>query len=224
MKHLCLLATAAVVYDDSGSAAEWLTVSQGLSDETDFSALSDPGFAQALKELEIISDAENITRQEMEEIAAMTGRLDVVNSNPTSLHGIEYFESPTGADCALNELLSLDVSKNTKPYQLYCEDNPGNGSTFRVTVWMISTGTIFPPASPKKVGNTAARPSPRLRESRATPVWERGGIRSRVPSLFFAPTSGFQSAFPRKSLSLQPENGTEGRIPNDHERLCCHRL
>ena len=52
MKHLCLLATAAVVYDDSGSAAEWLTVSQGLSDETDFSALSDPGFAQALKELE----------------------------------------------------------------------------------------------------------------------------------------------------------------------------
>lgn len=184
MKHLCLLATAAVVYDDSGSAAEWLTVSQGLSDETDFSALSDPGFAQALKELEIISDAENITRQEMEEIAAMTGRLDVVNSNPTSLHGIEYFESPTGADCALNELLSLDVSKNTKPYQLYCEDNPGNGSTFRVTVWMISTGTIFPPASPKKVGNTAARPSPRLRESRATPVWERGGIRSRVPSLF----------------------------------------
>lgn len=177
MKHLCLLATAAVVYDDSGSAAEWLTVSQGLSDETDFSALSDPGFAQALKELEIISDAENITRQEMEEIAAMTGRLDVVNSNPTSLHGIEYFESPTGADCALNELLSLDVSKNTKPYQLYCEDNPGNGSTFRVTVWDDFNRNNIPSGFTKEGWESAARPSPRLRESRATPVWEPGSRR-----------------------------------------------
>lgn len=210
MKHLCLLATAAVVYDDSGSAAEWLTVSQGLSDETDFSALSDPGFAQALKELEIISDAENITRQEMEEIAAMTGRLDVVNSNPTSLHGIEYFESPTGADCALNELLSLDVSKNTKPYQLYCEDNPGNGSTFRVTVWDDSNRNNIPSGFTKEgweYGGQTIAPSTRKQSNpglgtRFPANRERGGIRSRFPSLFFAPTSGFQSAFPRKSLSL----------------------
>ena len=210
MKHLCLLATAAVVYDDSGSAAEWLTVSQGLSDETDFSALSDPGFAQALKELEIISDAENITRQEMEEIAAMTGRLDVVNSNPTSLHGIEYFESPTGADCALNELLSLDVSKNTKPYQLYCEDNPGNGSTFRVTVWDDFNRNNIPSGFTKegwKYGGQTIAPSTRKQSNpglgtRFPANRESGGIRSRFPSLFFAPTSGFQSAFPRKSLSL----------------------
>ena len=224
MKHLCLLATAAVVYDDSGSAAEWLTVSQGLSDETDFSALSDPGFAQALKELEIISDAENITRQEMEEIAAMTGRLDVVNSNPTSLHGIEYFESPTRADCALNELLSLDVSKNTKPYQLYCEDNPGNGSTFRVTVWDDFNRNNIPSGFTKEgweYGGQTIAPSTRKQSNPGL-----GTRRNPIPGsvAFVAPTFGSRSACPRKSLSLQPENGTEGRIPNDHERLCCHRL
>lgn len=218
MKHLCLLATAAVVYDDSGSAAEWLTVSQGLSDETDFSALSDPGFAQALKELEIISDAENITRQEMEEIAAMTGRLDVVNSNPTSLHGIEYFESPTGANCALNELLSLDVSKNTKPYQLYCEDNPGNGSTFRVTVWDDFNRNNIPSGFTKEgweYGGQTIAPSTRKQSNPGL-----GTRRNPIPVsvAFFCADFRFSIRFSAEIPIFASENSAR------HEGFCSHRL
>ena len=122
MKHLCLLATAAVVYDDSGSAAEWLTVSQGLSDETNFSALFAPEFAQKLQGLEIIADAGNITLDDMEKIAAIT-ELNVSGSSLTSLQGIEYFESLTTLLCASNSLETLDVSNNTELEDLQCYEN-----------------------------------------------------------------------------------------------------
>lgn len=139
-----------------------LTVTQtGLSDDMDFSALFDETFAQKLQERDIVADAEKITMQEMQSMAAMA-ELDISGtySNPgslTSLRGIAYFESLTELNCNLNQLPMLDVSQNTaltelscyynqltlldisanaKLETLYCEDNPGDGeSKFPVTAW-----------------------------------------------------------------------------------------
>ena len=126
-----------------------------------FTSRFDPDFAQELQEQGIITDAVNITREDMETIAAIT-ELDVsgVEDNPgplTSLRGTEYFKSLTTLYCHSNELTtldvsgctalarlccqynsltSLDISKNTKLTELYCCTNPGDGeSKFPVTVW-----------------------------------------------------------------------------------------
>ena len=54
-----------------------LTVSQaGVSDDTNFTARFDPDFAKELQKQSIIADAENISQEDMEKIAAMTS-LDV---------------------------------------------------------------------------------------------------------------------------------------------------
>ena len=111
-----------------GEQSVRLTVTQtAASGDTDFSALFDPTFAQKLQELGHISNAENITLEEMKSMAVMT-ILDVsgISSNPgalTSLQGIEYFESLTTLLCFNNQLTSLDVSKNTALTGLYCSDN-----------------------------------------------------------------------------------------------------
>ncbi len=118
-----------------------LTVTQtGLSDDMDFTALFDETFAQKLQERDIVAEAEKITMQEMQSMAAMA-ELDISGtySNPgslTSLRGIAYFESLTSLNCNLNQLPMLDVSQNTALTELECEDNPGDGeSTFPLTVW-----------------------------------------------------------------------------------------
>ena len=106
-----------------GKQSVRLTVTQtGASDETNFSALFAPEFAQKLQGLEIISDAEKITLQEMAEIAAIT-ELDVSSSSLTSLQGIEYFESLTRLICYVNSLTSLDVSNNSALTELWCYSN-----------------------------------------------------------------------------------------------------
>lgn len=107
-----------------GSQTVRLTVTQtGISDEVDFTELFDPDFAKKLQELGHISDAENITPADMENIAAITS-LHVTGTDDasglTSLQGIEYFESLTYLNCSNNQLTSLDVSANTALTYLDC--------------------------------------------------------------------------------------------------------
>ena len=113
-----------------GEQSVRLTVTQAAaSGDTDFTALFDPDFAKKLQELGHISDAENITPADMENIAAIT-ELDVSESYDsetpgplTSLRGIEYFASLTKLECYYNQLTSLDVSANTALTLLFCYDN-----------------------------------------------------------------------------------------------------
>ena len=107
-----------------GKQSVRLTVTQtGAFDETNFSALFAPGFAQVLQEKGHISDAGNITLNDLEKIAAIT-ELDVSRSSSlTSLQGIEYFESLTELQCSFNELASLDLSNNTALTELQCYEN-----------------------------------------------------------------------------------------------------
>ena len=123
-------ASARTAYADiaCGKQSVRLTVTQAAaSDATDFTAQFDPDFAKELQKQDIIADAEHITPEDMEKIAAIT-RLDVGGSydNPgtlTSLRGIEYFEALEVLFCLYNQLTSLDVSRNTALTYLDCDDN-----------------------------------------------------------------------------------------------------
>ena len=123
-------ASARTAYADlaCGEQSVRLTVTQtAASDATDFTAQFDKAFAQELQKQGIIANADNITPEDMEKIAAIT-RLDIAGSydNPgtlTSLQGIEYFESLTGLDCSYNQLTELDVSRNTELTALRCGYN-----------------------------------------------------------------------------------------------------
>lgn len=105
-----------------------LTVTQtAASGDTDFTAQFDEAFAKELQKQGIIANADNITPEDMEKIAAITS-LDVAGDyyNPgtlTSLRGIEYFESLTYLDCDHNKLTSLDMRANTALTELYCREN-----------------------------------------------------------------------------------------------------
>lgn len=67
--------------------------------------------------------------------------LDISYCNLTSLKGIEYFEALTQLNCYDNQLISLDISKNTALTKFYCDGNPGNGTIFPVTAW-FDNGSI----------------------------------------------------------------------------------
>ena len=111
-----------------GEQSVRLTVTQaGVSGDTDFTTLFDEAFAQELQKQGIIADAENITPEDMEKMAAMT-ELNVSGTDDapgtlTSLQGIEYFESLTVLSCYNNSLTSLEVSANTKLTELNCSFN-----------------------------------------------------------------------------------------------------
>ena len=123
-------ASARTAYADlaCGEQSVRLTVTQtAASDATDFTAQFDEAFAKELQKQGIIADAEHITPEDMEKIAAITS-LDVAGSydNPgtlTSLRGIEYFESLEELFCLYNQLTSLDVSRNTALTELRCDYN-----------------------------------------------------------------------------------------------------
>ena len=123
-------ASARTAYADlaCGEQSVRLTVTQtAASGDTDFTAQFDEAFAKELQKQGIIANADNITPEDMEKIAAITS-LDVAGDyyNPgtlTSLQGIEYFESLTGLDCSYNQLTSLDVSRNTALTELRCDYN-----------------------------------------------------------------------------------------------------
>ena len=122
-------ASARTAYADlsCGEQSVRLTVTQAASGDTDFTAQFDKAFAQELQKQDIIADAEHITPEDMEKIAAITF-LDV--SGPlgghgplTSLQGIGYFESLTDLRCDYNQLTTLDLSRNTALTLLFCSEN-----------------------------------------------------------------------------------------------------
>ena len=123
-------ASARTVYADlaCGEQSVRLTVTQtAASGDTDFTAQFDEAFAKELQKQGIIADADNITPEDMEKIAAITS-LDVAGSydNPgtlTSLRGIEYFEALEELSCLYNQLTSLDLSRNTALTELRCDYN-----------------------------------------------------------------------------------------------------
>ena len=123
-------ASARTAYADiaCGEQSVRLTVTQtAASGDTDFTAQFDEAFAKELQKQGIIADADNITPEDMEKIAAITS-LDVAGSydNPgtlTSLRGIEYFESLEELFCLYNQLTAMDVSRNTALTELRCDYN-----------------------------------------------------------------------------------------------------
>ena len=105
-----------------GEQTAQVTVTQSISDETDFTDLFDPDFAKKLQSLGHISDAGNITLDDMKKIAVVND-LNVSYETLTSLQGIAYFESLTSLICVDNELTALDISQNTALTQLSCYSN-----------------------------------------------------------------------------------------------------
>ncbi len=67
-------------------------------------------------------DIDNDGALSAEEIAKVT-RINVKNSDITSLKGIEYFTALKELDCSGNHLTELDVSNNTALEQLWCDEN-----------------------------------------------------------------------------------------------------
>ena len=89
-----------------------VTVTQsGTSTNTNFASLFDSDFAQLLQDQGIISNAQNITLQDMDNIAALT-KLNVSWCQLYSLDGIKYFKSLTYLDCSKNTITELDLSQN----------------------------------------------------------------------------------------------------------------
>ena len=123
-------ASARTAYADlaCGEQSVRLTVTQtAASGDTDFTAQFDEAFAKELQKQGIIANADNITPEDMEKIAAIT-RLDVSGTYEnrgtlTSLQGIGYFESLTDLRCDYNQLTSLDLSRNTALTLLFCGYN-----------------------------------------------------------------------------------------------------
>ena len=123
-------ASARTAYADlaCGEQSVRLTVTQtAASGDTDFTAQFDEAFAKELQKQGIIANADNITPEDMEKIAAIT-RLDVSGTYEnrgtlTSLQGIGYFESLTDLRCDYNQLTALDVSQNTALTDLSCSSN-----------------------------------------------------------------------------------------------------
>lgn len=60
---------------------------------------------------------------QISEAIAFKGRIDIYNQNVNDLTGIEAFVNLTDLQCTVNNLTSLDVSKNTKLIGLYCGGN-----------------------------------------------------------------------------------------------------
>jgi hypothetical protein len=87
--------------------------------------IPDPVFLDYCREQMASWDKNKDGRLYADEAAAVTG-IDVANiynSPISSLRGIEYFTGITYLDCTLNNLTSLDVSKNTRLSELYCNNN-----------------------------------------------------------------------------------------------------
>ena len=88
-----------------------------------FEAMDDEEFINYCKTQGFDSNNDNILT--LEEAAVVT-TIDfyVASINTiTSLAGIEYFTGLTVLECSYNQLVTLDVSANTKLTHLYCESN-----------------------------------------------------------------------------------------------------
>ena len=83
----------------------------------------DPAFAAELQKRGYITDAQNITSEEVAAITELDISSDNYDGELTSLKGIEYFSSLQELKCYGNRLTSLDVSNNAALENLDCSYN-----------------------------------------------------------------------------------------------------
>jgi Leucine-rich repeat (LRR) protein len=115
------------VDDVAYSNANWsskkdVTASFNTNCGSIFTLIPDPNFEQKLIDLGIDTDGLNgkITASNINSITT----LDLSNSNIKDLTGIENFTALTILDCSNNQLITLDLSKNTNLQILYVTGNP----------------------------------------------------------------------------------------------------
>ena len=103
-----------------------VTVTQHMTDITDFTDRFAPSFARGLQEMGHIYDAGKISRQDMEYLANVI-KLDDLSeyTEPlTSLQGIEYFESLRKLDCSDTDLTELVIRNHPSLIELHCSSDP----------------------------------------------------------------------------------------------------
>lgn len=103
-----------------------VTVTQHMTDITDFTDRFAPSFARGLQETGHIYDAGKISRQDMEYLANVI-KLDDLSeyTEPlTSLQGIEYFESLRKLDCSNTDLTGLVIRNHPSLLELHCSMSP----------------------------------------------------------------------------------------------------
>ena len=103
-----------------------VTVTQHMTDITDFTDRFAPSFARGLQETGHIYDAGKISRRDMEYLANVI-KLDNLSeyTEPlTSLQGIEYFESLRKLDCSDTDLTELVIRNNPTLIELHCSSDP----------------------------------------------------------------------------------------------------
>jgi alpha-tubulin suppressor-like RCC1 family protein/Leucine-rich repeat (LRR) protein len=91
-------------------------------DSNPYTLIPDPNFEQKLIDLGIDTDGLN-GKITITDISAIT-TLDLSNSNIKDLTGIENFTALNILDCRNNQLITLDLSKNTNLQILYVAGNP----------------------------------------------------------------------------------------------------
>ncbi len=108
------------VYDWNGGSAQEYTGSEVTGIAINATNFPDEKFRTVVAGSDIDKDANGYLSDE--EIAAVT-QLTVSQKNIASLKGIEFFTALTELVCYVNELTSLDVSKNTALKYLSCHGN-----------------------------------------------------------------------------------------------------
>ena len=102
-----------------GQSCELSIIQSKNDDDVDITAAFDPLFAQTLQKCGYIANANRITYREVRNIT----QINVSGGGLTSLQGIEFFSALTVLYCNMNQLTSLDVSKNTALTCLDCSSN-----------------------------------------------------------------------------------------------------
>ena len=98
-----------------------VTVTQHMTDISDFTDRFAPSFARGLQEMGHIYDAGKISRQDMEYLSNVI-KLDNLSeyTEPlTSLQGIEYFESLRKLDCSDTDLTELVILNHPSLIELH---------------------------------------------------------------------------------------------------------
>ena len=125
------------VYDyNGGSRQEYAGSDPGIAiDATNF---PDENFRSVIATTTYDADADGYLSTE--EIDAVT-TIDAENKNIADLKGIEHFTALTTLRCGVNQLMGLDVSKNTALTALYCYGNQIQGEQMQALVNSLPTVT-----------------------------------------------------------------------------------
>jgi alpha-tubulin suppressor-like RCC1 family protein/Leucine-rich repeat (LRR) protein len=118
----CIQVDNKVYADANWAAKKDVTASYNTNCTSSFAEIPDQNFEQKLIDLGIDTDGLNgkITVANINSITT----LDLSNSNIKDLTGIENFTALNILDCSNNQLIALDLSKNTNLQILYVTGNP----------------------------------------------------------------------------------------------------